>query len=208
MNKNIKAIDESTRIINWEEVEYKISIIRRRFDNIEPRYKDDLAQELRIHAYYVSDNYYDLYRKAIDYWRSLQVRVYPEVPFFDLEILGRSETDKEVSVIYDEIVSKVLKELNRSGESAYDNRTLEIAKEIFTIITTDIENPKDAMNISCVEYVKNRYTGPKINLSWLSEELNVSYKAVSAAMREIESIIRGLAEMGKIEVDDKYKKPL
>ena len=48
---------------DWEDVENKIGIICYRFENLKP-WHEDLAQELRIHAYYVSRNYYDLYRKG------------------------------------------------------------------------------------------------------------------------------------------------
>ena len=62
MNKFLEPIDENERNIDWEDVETKISIICRKFDNISSRYQDDLAQELRIHASYISDDYYDLQR--------------------------------------------------------------------------------------------------------------------------------------------------
>ena len=73
---------------DWKEVEDKISIICRKFENLGP-WHEDLAQELRVHAYYVSNNYYDLYRKAIDFWRKVQTKQSPEVPYFDLDILGQ-----------------------------------------------------------------------------------------------------------------------
>lgn len=209
-SKRLKPISEAERNINWEEVEHKIAIICNKFSNIESRYKDDLAQELRIHAYYISDDYYDLTRKAIDFWRTFQVRVIPEVPYFDLEILGGIKQD-DTSVCFHEMVCKISARL--SSEDIYeiyqvDTTVRDLASDIFEIILDDLieRNPK----IQVREYKKYKpYHNERISCSYLWEVMgedvgSVNYKKIRKAMKLLESVVKELALAGEIEVDDFY----
>lgn len=185
--------------IDWDEVETKISLICRKFDNLAP-WHEDLAQELRIHAYYYSDNYYDLYRKAIDFWRKIQTRHTPEIPYFDLEVLNLS-TEQEYDMQYSDIVNLVNKELERPGLNKCDNEMLDVAKLLLQLILFDIDPkvtyPKDKMS---GKSTLNHYRGGRLNLSWVAEETNISYKRLISAMKFLEDTIRGLSAMGKIDI--------
>lgn len=206
MNKNLQPINEKDRNINWEEVEYKISIICNKFNNIESRYKDDLAQELRIHAYYISDDYYDLTRKAIDFWRTMQVRVMPEVPYFDLELLGGMKAD-ETNVEFVELVSKISNVLKSKKDSVDEDIRL-LAAEIFEVILDDLidREPKIAIR----EYQKYKpYHNQRISCSYLWEVMgedvgSIEYKKIRRALKYLESVIRNLAISGEIAINSIY----
>lgn len=189
---------------DWKEVEDKISIICRKFENMKP-WHEDLAQELRIHAYYVSNNYYDLYRKAIDFWRKLQTRQAPEIPYFDLEILGRCAKDEDSTYEFDKMVELVKIELNRPGYNKWDEDKLELSRTILDIILEDIDPKKKNINIrKMTKSNLNHYINQRLNLTWVSEEMGIGYKRVVDAMKLLEDIIRGLSAMHKIEIPIEY----
>jgi len=207
MEKKIKLASNGKEV-DWEEVEKTVSIICRKFNNINSRYIEDLAQELRIHAFYVSNNYYDLYRKAIDFWRTLTVRVYPEIPTFDMEMNRSAEMVEKASEInYKSLLASVMKELNRPGENLADKKKKDLAIQIMMLIVEDIDENMEVtedINLDGNE-ADRKYIGAKLNASWVSERLHVSYKAVMAAMRELEETFVGLAMMGKVVLDDQYR---
>ena len=189
--------------IDWQDVENKISLICYKFSNLS-RWQEDLAQELRIHAYYVSDDYYDLVRKAIDFWRKIQTHYTPETPYFDLDILGIPSKNAMDFVAFDEMVALIKKELNRPGYNVCDQRMLNLADKIFTIIVNDID-PHAKRNVKSSSTTKH-YHNQRLNLTWVSEELGVSYQLVSNAMKFLEATVLGLAAMGKIEIPEDYFK--
>lgn len=206
MNKNLKPINENERNIDWEEVENKISIICRKFNNIEDRYKDDLAQELRIHAYYTSDDYYDLTRKAIDFWRTLQVRVMPEVPYLDLELLGGMKED-ETSVHFQEMVNKISLVLSVPSEGISDE-IRNLSNDIFNIILDDLVDRSPEVQIR--EGVKYKpYHNQRISCSYLWEVMgedvgSVNYKKIRKAVKFLEGVIKTLADSKELDIDPKY----
>ena len=208
MNKFLEPIDENERNIDWEDVETKISIICRKFDNISSRYQDDLAQELRIHAYYISDDYYDLQRKAIDFWRTLQVRVMPEVPFFDLELVGGAKLDDESTVEFENIVSLIRKELAREGKNYYDDLLLQYANKVLDVIVMDIDgsNPSSKTELNLENGTSTPYVNKRISCTYLSEILpDIHYKSIQKSLKLLEEIVQGLAAMGKISIDEVYQ---
>lgn len=186
--------------IDWKEVEDKISLICYRFDNLSS-WHDDLAQELRIHAYYVSDNYYDLYRKAIDFWRKIQTKQSPEVPYFDLEVLNPSYTEDYLDQLHN-IVFMIKKELSRPGNNKWDNDKLELADKLLDIIVADIDdqNPEKVEHKSKL----NPYINKRLNLSYVAEETGINYKRLVSSMKLLEEIVQGLAVMHKIEIPEDY----
>jgi hypothetical protein len=190
--------------IDWDEVEYKISLICYKFDNLSS-WHEDLAQELRIHAYYVSDNYYDLYRKAIDFWRRIQTRQSPEIPYFDLEIFNKSY-DEDHSNQFDDLVRLIRKELNRPGYNKWDSNMLDLANKLLDIILEDIDPKKVKENSNLSKSSLNHYINNRVNLSWVSEATGIGYKRVVAAMKFLEDTVRGLAAMNKIEIPSEYFK--
>lgn len=199
MNMNIKPIDESKRNIDWEEVETKISIICRKFSNIEERYKDDLAQELRIHAFYYSDDYYDLHRKAVDFWRVMTRRVYPEIPFIDLEIMAGADRIRDDDLDYKDTLEKIKRELTRGPYKNVREKELDdISLRILDIIVEDIDGTTVTRE-SLVEYTSSKYHNGRINLSYLDMRMpEINYKRLVKAAKRLEEIVTALQEMGKI----------
>lgn len=191
--------------IDWNEVEYKISLILYKFDNLS-RWHEDLAQELRIHAYYVSDDYYDLYRKAIDFWRQIQTRQIPETPYFDLEILGKSSVDDKYRYDqFDYLVQLIRKELNRPGYNKKDNEMLQIASQLLDMIIKDIDDRKSSKGARDKTDTPH-YWNNRLSLVWAAEETGIGYKRLANAMKFLEDTVRGLAAMKKIELPDQYFK--
>lgn len=188
--------------IDWKEVENKISLICYKFDNLSS-WHEDLAQELRIHAYYVSDDYYDLYRKAIDFWRKIQTKQSPEIPYFDLEVLNNSYTDDHYDQ-FEDIIALIRKELSRPGNNKWDNDMLELAGKLLDIIVADIDPKKVSHTIDTDKSSLTHYINHRLNLSWVSEETGIGYKRIVVAMKFLEDTVRGLASMQKIEIPIEY----
>lgn len=189
--------------INWKEVETKISIICNKFNNLD-FCREDLAQELRIHAYYVSDDYYDLCRKAIDFWRKIQSRQSPEVPYVDLEIASSSDNVDKGFAQFDELVRLIKEELDRPEQNAWDKKLSDLARQLLDIMISDIDPRKKS------KYNKdsklNPYINKRLNISWASEEVGAGYKRVMMAMKFLEDIVSGLSMMHKIEIPEEYLK--
>lgn len=192
--------------IDWKEVEEKISLICYKFSNLEP-WHEDLAQELRIHAYYVSDNYYDLYRKAIDFWRKIQTRQSPETPYFDLELIGgQYDVDQEVTDQFEDMVTLIKKELNSTPQNKWEKNKMDLAQQLLDIILSDID-PESSNKVEIhKQSTLNHYINNRLNLSWASEVTGVGYKQIVAAMKLLEDIVRGLHAMHKIEIPAVYFK--
>lgn len=192
--------------IDWKEVEEKISLICYKFSNLEP-WHEDLAQELRIHAYYVSDNYYDLYRKAIDFWRKIQTRQSPETPYFDLELIGgQYDVDQEVTDQFEDMVTLIKKELNSTPQNKWEKNKMDLAQQLLDIILSDID-PESSNKVEInKKSTLNHYINNRLNLSWASEVTGVGYKQIVAAMKLLEDIVRGLHAMHKIEIPAAYFK--
>lgn len=194
--------EDVVRNIDWEDVENKISIICRKFSNIDNRFKDDLAQELRIHAYYVSDDYYDLQRKAIDFWRTLTRRVFPEIPYIDLELTAGSLNFNDSNISYQETVKAVRDELSRREyETANEGKIDDLALKILDIIIEDIDG--STINKETYEAEVNislhKYRNGKINISYLDLRFpDINYKTVTKAVNRLREVIEGLIDMGKI----------
>ena len=187
--------------IDWEYVESKIAAICYKFDNLSP-WRDDLAQELRIHAYYVSDNYYDLYRKAIDFWRKIQSRQAPEIPYFDLEVLNLS-TNEDMDDQCQNIIDLVRKELEKPGKNKWEDDKLALAKNLLDIIASDIEED-DRPPVLKIKSDRNPYINQRLNLSLIADETGISYRRLSDSMKVLEDIVQGLAMMKKIEIPILY----
>lgn len=190
--------------IDWKEVEDKISLICYKFENLSS-WHEDLAQELRIHAYYVSDNYYDLYRKAIDFWRKIQTKQAPEIPYFDLEVLNPSYTDKYDDQFKD-IVSLIRDELNRPAFNKWDEDKLALSRKLLDIILSDIDTNEKKVTISMNNTSLNHYINQRLNLSWVAEETGINYKRLVNSMKLLEDIVQGLAIMHKIDIPEEYLK--
>ena len=191
------------RNIDWADVENKINIICCKFSNLSYCH-EDLAQELRIHAWYRSDNYYDLYRKAIDFWRKKQSKESPDIPYCDLDVLGELYVDEDPLSQVEDIISLVRKELTRTPQNKWEGNRMELALRLFDIILADID-PKKCNEITEMNKSNlNHYVNKRLNLSWVAEETGEGYKQLVVAMKLLEDIIRGLATMHKIEIPPEY----
>lgn len=191
--------------IDWKEVEDKISLICYKFSNL-AAWHEDLAQELRLHAYYCSDNYYDLYRKAIDFWRRIQTKQSAETPYFDLELVGGSYSlEEEATDQLDDIISLIRRELSRDPQNKWDSNKMELAMKLLDIMLEDID-PKKKLDKEKMESKSslNHYINHRLNLSWVAEETGVGYKQLVMAMKLLEDTVRGLHAMHKIEIPLKY----
>lgn len=191
--------------IDWEEVEQKISLICYKFSNL-ASWREDLEQELRIHAYYVSDNYYDLYRKAIDFWRKIQTKQTPEIPYFDLELLGGYYSDADMLDQSERMIDLIRKELKRKPQNKWEENKMNIALKILDIIIGDIAPEKREEKIKYNKSSLNHYINERINLSWVAEETGYGYKQIVQAMKLLEDIVRGLHAMKVIEIPPEYFK--
>ena len=183
--------------IDWDYVESKISAICYKFDNL-ASWHEDLAQELRIHAYYVSDNYYDLYRKAIDFWRKIQTRQAPEIPYFDLEVLNLSTND-ETDDQSQTIVTLMREELAKPGKNKWEDDRIALARRLLDIIVADLADDDKVEKIE-IKSNRNPYINQRLNLSLVSEETGINYKRLVDSMKVLEDTIQGLALMKKIEI--------
>lgn len=189
--------------IDWKEVEDKIAIICYKFDNLKP-WHEDLAQELRIHAYYHSTNYYDLYRKAIDFWRMVQTKQNPEIPYFDLEVLGKTTEDESLHE-FNKMVDLIYTELERPGYNKWDNDMLELSRKLLSIILEDIQPTSNKMKLPEMNNSQlNHYINKRLNLSWIAEETGIGYKRIVVAMKFLEDTVRGLHAMRKIDIPTEY----
>ena len=208
MNKNLEPLNERERNINWEEVEHKIAIICNKFNNIDSRYRDDLAQELRIHAFYKSDDYYDLTRKAIDFWRTLQVKVMPEIPYLDLELIGGIKSDAYEELEFNSLIDAIRKGI-KSPEFTATDEIKDLASDILDIVLLDITGgDAKAKKRDAVTY--KPYHNQRISCSYLWEVMgdeigSVNYKRIRKALKFLESVIQTLAEKGVIVIDEAYR---
>lgn len=193
-----KNTTEHVPNIDWDEVEAKINIICNKFQNLK-RYRADLAQELRIHAYFVSDDYYNLYRRAIDFYRHIQTKESPDTPYFDLEFMESIGKTDECDEDFHIIVGYIKKELRRPGLNKWDEDMLRLAEQILDIILSDID-PNVPFPLPRRHSNLLPYRNEKLNLSWVAEVTGINYKRISTAMRFIEDTVRGLAAMNKIEI--------
>lgn len=187
--------------IDWKDVENKIAIICYKFDNL-ASWREDLAQELRIHAYYVSDNYYDLYRRAIDFWRMIQTKQSPETAYYDLEVLSPSYTE-DFDDQSKEIVRLIKDELNRYGHTKWDEDKITVARMLLDIIISDIDDKAPEI-IPSKSPAENHYMTHRLNLSWVEQETGINYKKLVNSMRILEEVIQGLAMMHKIDIPSFY----
>lgn len=190
------------REINWEEVEIKVGVICSKFRNVRSDYLEDLAQELRIHAFHKSDDYYDLYRRAIDFWRMMQSKVQPELPYFDMEVFEDSTEDKS-DLAAEDLLRAIYHEVENDGYLPKEKELIEIVKKILDILVEEIFSGRS--NKKYKESNVLSYFGGKVSVTWICERIDEPYKKVQDSMGMLQEIIRGLATLGKIELPEKYR---
>lgn len=186
----------------WEDVEQKISLICYKFDNLSS-WHEDLAQELRLHAYYVSSDYYNLYRKAIDFWRTIQAKYNPESPYYDLETVGGLYTDTDPLDQTSEIVNLIKEELNHYPQNKWEEKKISLTLDILDLILDDIDPKK---SVKSTDSSSTHYINSKVNITWVSDVLHANYKQCKSSLQILAEIIRGLAMMRKIDIPEEYLK--
>ena len=202
MNDQQEVIRNSIRkdgSLDWDDVETKVSIIMRRFSTtIDWKYLEDLGQELRIFAWSTSSNYWDMYRRAVDYWRTLTRRVFPEICVFEFD-----ESSESFEVTYQE-----KEEVHRVAS--------EIRKALLDFDRTEKEKRDSHNCLLIIDVIEKWALGEydqdiplragKIQKSWVSEKFQIPYVHVQDALWLLDKITSALGILGKIDVPEECKK--
>lgn len=199
-----KYVFQKDHELDWNEVETKVQIISRKFSNIDPKYREDLEQELRLFAFTTSAHYGHMYNRAIDYWRHLSNHVYPEVCVFDVEdgegnklcIPEESYEDSVADDTADLLLAATRRELDRYAQTKTEREVVEMCKRILEIIELDIHNLPDP---SLKESTTYKYRdGGKYNLTWVMEQTGFPYKRIQWAMDVLKEIMSTVIERKQV----------
>ena len=186
--------------IDWEDVERKVQIISRRFSTtIDWKYREDMEQELRLFAWKKSSNYYDMYRRAVDYWRSLTRKVFPEVCVFEFDDNNGQGGITEDKYLEDNDFMIMIKKIRDAIED-YQNTKKE---------QTDHDNCVKILNLIEASVIGGEeliMTKGKIKISWVSEKLDIPYNKVQDALWLLQQVTTTLSHLHKIEIPDQYRR--
>lgn len=207
MEENINKIDENRKdstlpdgSLDWEDIERKVQIISRRFSTtIDWKYREDMEQELRLFAWKTSSNYYDMYRRAVDYWRTLTRKVFPEICVFEFDDNnGQGGITEDKYDDNDEFVKMI--DLIRDSIDDYQNTNHE---------RTDRENCMkilDLLEKSISEGSEIVATKGKIRVSWVSEILDIPYNKVQDAIWLLQQVVTTLGHLHRIDIPTQYRR--
>lgn len=182
--------------IDWEDVERKVQIISRRFaTTIDWKYREDLEQELRLFAWQKSSNYYDMYRRAVDYWRTLTRKVFPEVCIFEFDDNNGQGGITEDEYLEDENLEDILNKI-RAEIIEFSNSKVEIRERDNSLKILDI------IEKYAKGYHENdiRFTKGKIQVGYLADKTGIEYAKIQEAIWFIQQVIKAMVAMGKITV--------
>lgn len=201
VNKTVRnsMLDDGT--LDWEDVERKVQILSRRFaSTIDWKYREDLEQELRLFAWTTSSNYHDMYRRAVDYWRMLTRRVFPEVCVFEFDDNNGQGGITEDRYNEDEDFLKMISKI-REAVDEYQNSKHEL---------TDRENCMKILDliediISGRVKEEPKYTKGKLQVDWVAQYLGIKYNRVQDAFWLLQHVVSALDHLGRIEVPSQYK---
>ena len=182
--------------LDWEDVERKVSIISRKFSHtIDWKYLEDLEQELRLFAWTTSSNYWDMYRKAVDYWRMLTRRVFPEICIFEFDDNNGQAGITVDEYLREESFNDVLAKIRASVEdfqnTAKEQRDRENCLRILDLLEKIISGEFDG---------DPKYTNGKIQFNWVSETLEIPYNRVQDAFWLLQRVCETLSYLGRIEL--------
>ena len=170
--------------LDWADVENKVQIISRKFSTtIDWKYREDLEQELRLFAWQKSSNYYDMYRHAVDYWRMLTRRVFPEVCVFEFDE-------------FDRMISKIREAVDEYQNSKKEQIDHDNCMKILSLID-DIVKGKESEEV--------KYTKGKLQVNWVSEKLGIPYNRVQDALWLLQQVTAVLEHLNRIDVPKAYK---
>lgn len=200
---NLNNSNINVNEVDWQDIETKVQIISRKFSTtIDWKYREDLEQELRIFAWMVSSNYWNMYRKAVDYYRHLTRKVYPETAVYDFTFV---DDKKSVEDEYD----------FSDGDRHFDELMMMLREQISGLADYKKNYDKYTRNALIVldeieRYVKGKveydtqYRG-RLNFTRLSENLGISFKEVQDAYWVIKKVVAALVAMKKIDMEkDRY----
>lgn len=201
MSRNIEdKILGTQETFDWEDVENKVQILSRKFaSTIDWRYREDLEQELRVYAWTTSTDYWNMYRKAVDFYRHLSCKYYGETCVDDFTFVDDQKSVEDEYEFSDSVKEylRVLEMIRKSISEMSDykknyDKYSENALRILDEIQKHVEGK--------VEY-ETVYRG-RIKFSQLSEELDMNYKDVQDAFWLIKKVVAALVAMGKIMIED------
>lgn len=187
--------------LDWADVENKVQIISRKFSTtIDWKYREDLEQELRLFAWQKSSNYYDMYRHAVDYWRMLTRRVFPEVCVFEFDDNngqgGITEDTYEEFDEFDRMISKIREAVDEYQNSKKEQIDHDNCMKILSLID-DIVKGKESEEV--------KYTKGKLQVNWVSEKLGIPYNRVQDALWLLQQVTAVLEHLNRIDVPKAYK---
>ena len=199
--KNVRNSLREDGTIDWEDVERKVQIISRRFSTtIDWKYREDLEQELRLFAWTTSSNYYDMYRRAVDYWRMLTRRVFPEVCVFEFDDNngqgGITEDEYNEDDEFTRMISKIREAVDEYQTTKHERTDHDNCMKILDLIE-EIE--------SGTVKEEPQYTKGKLKLEWVSQYSDIKYNRVQDAFWLLQNVIATLEHLGRIEVPSCYK---
>jgi len=186
--------------LDWEDVERKVQIISRKFSTtIDWKYREDLEQELRLFAWKKSSNYYDMYRKAVDYWRSLTRKVFPEVCVFEFDdnngqggiTEDKYDTDDEFLVM----INKIREAIEDYQNTKHERTDHDNCMKILDLLERSILNGEEI-----------HFTKGKVQISWVSEKMDIPYNRVQDAMWLLQQVVTTLGHLGRIDIPDSYRR--
>lgn len=203
MSKEVKnlVVTSTENEIDWNDVEYKVRLISHRFSTtIDWRYREDLEQELRIFAWTKSTNYWDMYRRAVDFYRHLNRKYYGETCVDDFTFVDDKESkfdnyeEKEEAEEYEKLFSLIRESVE--GFSDYKKNYDKYSADALAVLAEI-----DRFLKGKVEY-STSYKRGRIQFNQLSDNLGISYKDVQNAIWLIKKVISALVAMKKISEDD------
>ena len=186
--------------LDWEDVERKVQIISRKFSTtIDWKYREDLEQELRLFAWKKSSNYYDMYRRAVDYWRSLTRKVFPEVCVFEFDdnngqggiTEDKYDTDDEFLVM----INKIREAIEDYQNTKHERTDHDNCMKILDLLERSILNGEEI-----------HFTKGKVQISWVSEKMDIPYNRVQDAMWLLQQVVTTLGHLGRIDIPDSYRR--
>lgn len=182
--------------IDWEDVERKVQIISNRFaTTIDWKYREDMEQELRLFAWQKSSNYWDMYRRAVDYFRTLTRKVYPEICVFEFDDNNGQGGVTEDKYLEDDnfetILKKIREEINKFSDGKIETRERDNSLKILDFI----ENYARGNHEEDIKFTKG-----KIQVTYLMEKTGIDYSKIQEAYWFLQQVVKAMIAMGKIQV--------
>lgn len=181
-------------------------------DSIPDRYKEDAVQELLLHAWKVGDNSWrTLSNACIDYYRVLCRKIYPSVPFVDMDMtmMAEKQLDDVQTVSLQLTVKRIAKGLrDYKCKNVYDEQNVLIAERILDIILEDIDEYKKGekgngnLELEITESEKvTKYRFDGISRGYLERRLpDIHFKKIAKGKDVLKLVVKQLLDTHEIEL--------